>query len=158
MAHCDSSMLTSVTVTQIIQNLHSENHPERRGPEKKWQFDQRGVHGNGWMRVCVIFTTIFPFHSIKPNANYWASHSVKCTAVGTVRATWTVELLYMLTVLGLSLLVPWRPPTDFTISWHPQPSGLFLHTIQPKLMPRFSEVKVTFWERIHVKNNEGEGV
>lgn len=37
------------------------------------------------------------FHCSKRNANYWASGSVKCTAVVTVSARWTIELVYKLT-------------------------------------------------------------
>lgn len=40
--------------------------------------------------------------SSKRNANYWASGSVKCTAVVTVSARWTIELAYNLTVGGVS--------------------------------------------------------
>lgn len=45
------------------------------------------------MQVCECV-----FHCSKRNANYWASGSVKCTAVVTVSARWTIELLYKLTV------------------------------------------------------------
>ena len=47
--------------------------------------------------LCDIF-----FHCSERNANYWASGSVKCTAVVTVSARWTIELLYNLTVGGVS--------------------------------------------------------
>lgn len=40
--------------------------------------------------------------SSERNANYWASGSVKCTAVVTVSARWTIELLCNLTVGGVS--------------------------------------------------------
>lgn len=44
----------------------------------------------------------FFFHCSKRNANYWASGSVKCTAVVTVSVRWTIELAYNLTVGGVS--------------------------------------------------------
>lgn len=40
--------------------------------------------------------------SSERNANYWASGSVKCTAVATVSARWTIELVCNLTVGGVS--------------------------------------------------------
>lgn len=39
----------------------------------------------------------------KSNTNYWASASVKCTAVVTVSARWTIELPCSLTVGGVSV-------------------------------------------------------
>lgn len=47
-------------------------------------------------RMCVSGCT-------KSNTNYWASGSVKCTAVVTVSARWTIELPYILTVGGVSV-------------------------------------------------------
>lgn len=60
--------------------------------------------------VCVVCAQLLMlvrllfFFSIaqKENANYWASGSVKCTAVVTVSARWTIELVYILTVGGVS--------------------------------------------------------
>lgn len=50
---------------------------------------------------CVV-GVIFFFPMLERNANYWASGSVKCTAVVTVSARWTIELVYNLTVGGVS--------------------------------------------------------
>lgn len=50
------------------------------------------------MVVCVCVCMV-----AKSNSNYWASASVKCTAVVTVSARWTIELPYSLTVGGVSV-------------------------------------------------------
>lgn len=56
------------------------------------------------------------FHSSKRNANYWASGSVKCTAVVTVSARWTIELVYNMTVGGISRSHPRIYPVALTSS------------------------------------------
>lgn len=65
------------------------------------------------MNVCVLYIFIYIL-GLKLNANYWDSHSVKCTDVGTVRAPWAVKLMCILTVVGfLSLFLSWEPPTEY---------------------------------------------
>lgn len=58
--------------------------------------------------VYVLF--VLGFFSSNSNANYWASGSVKCTAVVTVSARWTIELLYDMTVGGVSRFHPKNCP------------------------------------------------
>lgn len=53
---------------------------------------------------------LFVFQSSRRNANYWASGSVKCTAVATVSARWTIELVYNMTVGGVSSFHPKNYP------------------------------------------------
>lgn len=59
-----------------------------------------------WMymcvRSCLCKSVSVCSHCSKRNTNYWASGSVKCTAVVTVSARWTIELVYNLTVGGVS--------------------------------------------------------
>lgn len=55
-------------------------------------------------------------HCSKRNANYWASGSVKCTAVVTVSARWTIELVYNLTVGGVSRSHPKNHPVALASS------------------------------------------
>lgn len=74
------------------------------------------------MRACVIecmhvcaslgvhVQFVFFLHCSKRNANYWALGSVKCTAVVTVSARWTIELVYNLTVGGVSRSHPKNHP------------------------------------------------
>lgn len=50
--------------------------------------------------VCVF---VYVWRQTKSNTNYWASASVKCTAVVTVSARWTIELPYSLTVGGVAM-------------------------------------------------------
>lgn len=53
-----------------------------------------------------VHVRFFFFCCSKENANYWASGSVKCTAVVTVNALRTIELVYNLTVGGVSCFHP----------------------------------------------------
>lgn len=61
-----------------------------------------------WGCIFYFFSSFFSYS--KRNANYWASGSVKCTAVVTVSARWTIELLYNLTVGGISRSHPRNHP------------------------------------------------
>ncbi len=63
-------------------------------------------------RLCnsSICSAWYFFHCSKRHANYWASGSVKCTAVVTVSARWTIELVYNLTVGGVSRSHPRNHP------------------------------------------------
>ena len=60
------------------------------------------VFGCSRMSYSVCSVCYFFFHCSKRIANYWASGSVKCTAVVTVSARWTIELVYNMTVGGVS--------------------------------------------------------
>ncbi len=88
----------------------------------------------------------FFFHCSKRNANYWASGSVKCTAVVTVSARWTIELVYNLTVGGVSCSHPKNHPVALPssaninqqVAFNAQtnqaiPAILYLNTFPPLL-------------------------
>ena len=76
------------------------------------------------MRVCTVAYASLGVHVLfdislhcsKRNANYWASGSVKCTAVVTVSARWTIELVYNLTVGGVSRSHPKNHPVALASS------------------------------------------
>lgn len=50
------------------------------------------------------------------NANYWASHSVKCTAVETVSAPWTARFVCILTV-GWFFFLLFSPPLSLSLTF-----------------------------------------
>ncbi len=56
--------------------------------------------------MCAYLALIFflspSFPRLNLGANYWASHSVKCTAVVTVSAPWAVKFVCILTVGGFT--------------------------------------------------------
>lgn len=60
---------------------------------------------DGCMYVCILGTVFILSSScslphLNLGANYWALHSVKCTAVVTVRAPWAVKFVCILTMGG----------------------------------------------------------
>lgn len=61
---------------------------------------------DGRIYVCIFGTDFFflspSFPRLNLGANYWASHSVKCTAVVTVSAPWAVKFVCILTVGGFT--------------------------------------------------------
>lgn len=59
--------------------------------------------GNSLNMFVVVNCVVVCVWLQKSNTNYWASVSVKCTAVVTVSARWTIELPYSLTVGGISV-------------------------------------------------------
>lgn len=115
--------LTSVTLTQINTKTNYTNSSNLQKRTIKLSRSSTECVERayltctcGWMCVCACIVVyinlgvyvlfVLGFFSSKSNANYWASGSVKCTAVVTVSARWTIELLYDMTVGGVSRFHP----------------------------------------------------
>lgn len=102
-----------------------------------------GEHCNGWKHVCVhiwhCFLSLSPsFPHLNPGANYWASHSVKCTAVVTVSAPWAVKFVCILTVGGFTPHP--QPPPPLALHHSVQKN----YRISPACQPQSDSVFIFF--------------
>lgn len=98
--------LTSVTLTQINTKSCTINFMRSSSLQKtKRIFHEYAECSKPCVRKCEFVSLYVSVnvcaHCSKRNANYWASASVKCTAVVTVSARWTSERANNLTVGGV---------------------------------------------------------
>lgn len=85
-----------------------------------------------------MFSLSPSFPHLNPGANYWASHSVKCTAVVTVSAPWAVKFVCILTVGGFTPHP--QPPPPLALHHSVQKN----YRISPACQPQSASVFIFF--------------